>query len=54
MYIVKTVYNWHSREPANVPFIYRLNLYVLINRGKMRLPFVDSNLLYGGDSLRQV
>jgi hypothetical protein len=28
-YTVKPVYKGHSREPKNVPFIYRLKLYAL-------------------------
>jgi hypothetical protein len=54
LFTVKPVYKGHSREPENVPFmsscpLYRLKWlymhYSLI--GKMRLPFIDSDLLYG-------
>ena len=31
---VKPVYKGHSREPENVPFIYRLKLYGLFINGK--------------------
>ena len=31
---VKPVYNGQSREPENVPFIYRLKLYSLFINGK--------------------
>ena len=33
---VKSVYKGHSREPENVPFIYRLKLYALFINGKNR------------------
>ena len=52
MYI-KTYKN-HSREPENVafmsslPFIYRYNYIHYSLMGKMRLPFIDSDLLYRG------
>jgi len=32
--VVKPVYKGHSREPENVPFMYRLNLYALFINGK--------------------
>jgi hypothetical protein len=57
---VKPVYKGHSRESENValmsscPFQYRLKSYVLFINGKMRLPFIDSDLLYRGALLRQV
>jgi len=31
---VKPVYKGHSREPDNVPFIYRLKLYALFINGE--------------------
>jgi hypothetical protein len=55
IYIVKPVYNEHSMEAENVslnsfvdslPFIYRLKLCTLFK--KMRLPFMDNDLLYRG------
>jgi hypothetical protein len=44
---VKPVYKRHSREPEHVPFISRLKLCALLI-GKIRLPFIDSDLLYRG------
>ena len=51
---VKPVYKGHSKEPENVAFIsscplctgYDYMHYSLM--GKMRLPFIDSDLLYRG------
>jgi hypothetical protein len=34
VYTVKPVYKGHSREPKNVPFIYRLKLYALYIYGE--------------------
>ena len=51
---VKPVYRGHSREPENVDFISSCPLYIGYNYmqysliGKMRLPFIDSDLLYRG------
>jgi hypothetical protein len=48
------VYKGHSREPENVAFISRCPLYTGYNyrhyssMGNMRLPFIDSDLLYRG------
>jgi hypothetical protein len=56
MCTVKQVYKGHSREPENVPFMSRCPLYTDQNymhlyslMGKMRLFFIDSDLLYRGD-----
>ena len=55
LYTVKphlSVYNRHSREPENVPFMNSCPLYTGKNymyyslMGKIRLSFVDSELLY--------
>ena len=43
---VKTVYKEYSREHENVPFMSSYMQYSLMR--KMRLPFKDSGLLYGG------
>jgi hypothetical protein len=55
MCTVKQVYKGHSREPENVPFMSRCPLYTGQNymhlyslMRKMRLFFIDSDLLYGG------
>ena len=51
---VKPVYKGHSREPENVAFMSSCPLYTGSNymhysiMGKMRLPFIDNNLLYRG------
>jgi hypothetical protein len=56
-YTVKPVYKGHSREPAIVPFMSSFPLYTGNNymhyslMGKMRLPFIDSDLLYRGAGL---
>ena len=53
----QTVYKGHSREPAIVPFMSSFPLYTGNNymhnslMGKMRLPFIDSDLLYRGAGL---
>ena len=41
-FTVKPVYKGHRMEPENVAFMSRL-------MGQMRLPFIDSDLLYRGD-----
>jgi hypothetical protein len=52
LYTINSVYKGHSREHEKVtymsmlPFIYRLTLYALFIN--MRLPFIDSDLLYKG------
>ena len=50
---VKPVYKGHSMEPENVAFVCeqlffidRLKLYNYSLMGKIRLPFIDSDLLY--------
>ena len=54
VHTVKPVYKGHSMEPANVPVMSscplytRLELYELFINGKMRLSFIDSDLLYRG------
>jgi len=51
---VKAVYKGNSREPKNVAFMSSCPLYTGLNymhyslMGKMRLPFIDSDLLYRG------
>jgi hypothetical protein len=51
---VNPVYKGHSREPENVPFMSSCPLYTGLNyihypsMEKMRLPFIDSDLLYRG------
>ena len=51
-HIVKPVYKGHSREPENVAFMSSSTLYTgkyyvhYSLMGKMRLPFIDSDLLY--------
>ena len=46
------VYKGHSREPENVAFMSSCSLYTGLNYmhysliGKIRLPFIDSDLLY--------
>jgi hypothetical protein len=51
---VKPVYKGHSREPENVVFMSSCPLYTGQNymhyllMGKMRLPFIDNDLLYRG------
>ena len=48
----KPVYKGHSREPGNVPFIGSCPLYTGQDymhyslMGKMRLPFIDMDVLY--------
>jgi hypothetical protein len=50
--LLKPVYKGHSREPENVAFMSSCPLYTGLNYmhysliGKMRLPFIDSDLLY--------
>jgi hypothetical protein len=39
---------WKWSLYEQLPFIYRLYLYALFIDGKMRLPFIDSDLLYRG------
>jgi hypothetical protein len=39
---VKSVYQGHSREPENVPFIYRLKLYALLLNGENKTAFMAS------------
>jgi hypothetical protein len=52
---VKPVYKSHSREPENVTFMSIFPLYTgekymhYSSLGKMRLFFIDSDLLYRGD-----
>ena len=54
--IVKPEYKGHSwtKEPENVPYMNNCHLYTGYNymnyllMGKMRLPFIDSDLLYRG------
>ena len=59
MHTVKPVYKDHSRKSENVafmsscPFQYRLKSYVLFINGKMRLPFINSDLLYRGALYKQ-
>ena len=54
IYIVKPVYKGHLRLHENVSFMsscplkYRLKLYALLINGKMRLSFMDSDLLFRG------
>ena len=54
IYIVKPVYKGHLRLHENVSFMsscplkYRLKLYALFINGKMRLSFMDSDLLFRG------
>ena len=51
---VRPVYKGHSREPGNVVFISSCPLYTGLNNihyslmGKMKLPFIDSDVLYRG------
>ena len=51
---VKPVYKGHSREPENVAFMSSYSLYTGKNymhyslMGKLRLPFIKSDLLYRG------
>jgi len=50
---VKPVYKGQSREPENVSFMSSCPLYTgnymqYSLMGKMRLPFIDSDLLYRG------
>jgi hypothetical protein len=42
IHVVKPVYIGHSMEPENVPFMHNWLM------GKMRQPFIDSDLLYRG------
>jgi hypothetical protein len=47
------VYKVHSKEPENVAFMSNYPLYTGLNymhysMRKMRLPFIDSDLLYSG------
>ena len=49
IYTVKPIYKGHSREPENVPFIYRLKLYALLMNGQNEAALVDSDLLHMGD-----
>ena len=54
LYTVKPVNKGHSRESENVAFISGCPLYTGQNymqyslMGKIRLPFIDSDLLYRG------
>ena len=51
---VKPIYTGHSMEPVNValnqqlPFIYRLKLYVLFINDKNEVPIINNDLLYKG------
>jgi len=51
---VNPVYKCHSKEPENVAVMSSCHLYAGYNyctislMGKMRLPFIDSDLLYSG------
>ena len=48
-HLVKLKVTWKCGLYEQVPFIYMLKLYaLLINMGKMKLPFTDSDLLYRG------
>jgi hypothetical protein len=58
VYKVKPVNEGHSKEPENVAFMSSCPLYTGYNymhyslMGKMRLPFIDSGLLYRGALLK--
>jgi hypothetical protein len=55
--IVKTVYKGHSRESENVSFMSSCTLYTGYThyslKGKMRLPFIEGDLLYRGALYRR-
>jgi len=44
----KDLYKGHSMKPENEPYIYSLQLCELFIYGKMRLSFIDSDVLYRG------
>ena len=44
----KDLFKGHSMEPENEPFIYSLTLFELFIYGKIRVSFIDSDVLYRG------
>ena len=45
---VKDLFKGHSMGPENEPFIYSLTLFELFIYGKIRVSFIDSDVLYRG------
>jgi hypothetical protein len=48
LYNLTCIYKGYSREPENVPFIYKLILYALFIDGKIETALLDSVLIYRG------